>query len=255
MLFDYRASVSDLHLFREEPALWLLKHNPDYLYRTESGYAAQRGHAVEHGLRAMLRFGLDTFNGVKLAQRDFMRRTMLDATTGELPTAPDWEKELANIIGYVEQGAAGMDWAKQQFQLEPRYEAYQHQVEATIDGVRLLGYTDFLFGAHGIDLKSTARLPSEMRDTHIDQMAFYRHTLGVPFSCLYCSPKKWGVYTLTDEQYELGMQRLRLLVRSVKVALSQLSWDQLFDLYPPRDVSSFRWDEKSRFFASNIWKF
>jgi len=242
LLFDYRASVSDVQLFREEPALWLLKHHPDYLYRTESGPAAERGHAVEHGMRAMLRFGMDAATVLPLVQRDYLRRVggQIDGKAGD---------EYANLPGYMEQCAAVI--AK--FELG-KYSTYQMPIKGEIEGVNFLGYADFTFGPSGIDLKSTGRLPSEMRDTHQEQMSFYELMTGIRFACAYVTPKKYAVYTLTDDQYAAGLQRLRALVKSIKTACTNLTWEQLFDLYPPRDPTGFRWDERSRYFANNIWR-
>ena len=253
MLLDIRSSISDLQLYREEPALWLLKHHPDYLYRTGGSPATLRGHAVEHGIRTFTRFfrhGMSVDTAIRFAQRRFLREVP-DAGAPELLK---YEEEFTKVPDYILQACRWLIDNK----LCNGYVSYQHKVEGVIEGIKLLGYTDFVFSdpdgvLHGIDIKSTDRVPSEMRDTHVEQMAFYRLITGQNWSCLYVSTKRAVAHTLTDEQYHVGLARIRSTLKSMKAALALPDWQTLFTIFPPRDLSGFRWDDQARFYASNIW--
>ena len=253
MLLDVRTSPSDLQLFREEPALWLIKHHHDYLYRTGGSAATLRGHAVEHGLRTACRWNMPLAGAIRHAQRLFLRNKP-EGLEGDAH-AP-YDKEFAAVPDYMTQAFDAL----LKRGLIKRYHSYQHKCEGIIGGLKVLGYTDFIFVDDqgeiiGIDLKTTARLPSEMKPNHIEQMAFYRFVTGVSFSCLYVTPKKSAVYTLTDAQYNYGIRKIELAAKAMQIALSLQSWDEVFTLFPPRDLEGFRWDDTARFYASNIWGF
>ncbi len=239
-LFDYRGSVSDIQLYREEPSLWILKHHPDYKYRTKSGAAAQRGLSVEHALAMSWRFNLTLEQATLIACRSFIR------ARGE-PMFPDDLKEYNDIPSYV---STCFDIKKELG--ESKYTAFQKEVVGEIEGVPFLGFIDFQFEGYDIDLKTTGRCPSSMKEPHIEQMSFYQYVTGKPIMCVYSTPKKFDMFTLTEDQYTTGMNRLKSTVRSIKTALGY-DWETLFELFTPRDINGFRWDEKSRFIASNIW--
>jgi hypothetical protein len=253
LLFEVRTSPSDIQLFREEPALWLLKHHPDYLYRTAGSAATLRGHATEHGIRTACRWNMPVEGAIRHAQRLFLRNKPADLEGAQ---HDPYDKEFAALPDYVQQAYGAL----YQRGLIKRYHTFQHKCEAVIEGFKVLGYTDFMFVSEdgellGFDLKSTARLPSEMKETHIEQQAFYEYCTGVRFSCLYATPKKSAVYTLTDDQLHIGIRRMENTLRAMRVALSLQSWEDLFTLFPPREPDGFRWDETSRYYASNIWSY
>lgn len=253
MLFDIRTSPSDIQLFREEPALWLLKHHPDYQYRTGGSAATLRGHAVEHAIRTACRWEMPAPDAIRHGQRLFLRNKPADLQGEEhLP----YDKEFAALDDYIWEAYEFL----QKHEFIKRYHTYQHKCENVIEGIKVLGYTDFMFADEdgqlvGFDLKTTARLPSAMRDTHVEQMAFYEITTGVRFSCLYVTPKKHAVYTITDETLLWGVARMQQTLKAMRIAVSLPSWEDLFTLFPPRDLSSFRWDEGARSHASNIWRY
>jgi hypothetical protein len=242
-------SASSMNLFIAQPALWCAS----YLMkkRTPVGPAAHRGTAIECGVEAGL---FDPEMPVKAAQ-DLALAKYHTLTRGVLiNTDPRVEKEREAVAPSVEVALAEL----RQYGLPDQSTGgRQHKIEVTLDGVPVpvVGYLDLLFPQHGllVDLKSTARIPSEMTDAHRRQGAIYAAAMGnheVRFA--YVSTKKIAVYVLDDVT-----PRIAEVTRTAKAIENLLSLsddgERLTRCFAP-DLSSFYWgDASARRLATEIW--
>lgn len=181
-----RHSPSSLNLFASCPSMFVLEK---VLGRRQPvGAAAHRGTAVEDGVA----FGLDNPDApladcVAVAMKKW--RTLM-----ALNTDPRREKSEDGIPRLVEQGLKalrpyGKPSSKQGF------------ITWQPEGLKypIVGYYDFMFEEHGlvVDLKTSDRLPSEIKSGHARQVALYTSgNLGGRLA--YTTPQKQAVYGLEN---------------------------------------------------------
>lgn len=241
-------SASSLNLFVAQPALWAAS----YLMkkRTAVGPAAHRGTAVECGVEAGL---FDPAMPIEAAQE--MALAKFHSLT-RLSADPRIEKERECIAPSVQVALTEL----RQYGVPDKAEAgRQHKIEVTLPGVPVpaIGYLDLLFPQHGmlVDLKTTARIPSEISDAHALQGAIYaaaKSNHQVRFA--YVSAKKIAVYVL-----ENATEHFSRAVRTAKAIERLLSLSDDSELltrcFAP-DLSSFYWgDASARALAHEIWGF
>ena len=239
-------SASSVNLFISQPSLWcatyLMKR------RTPVGPAAHRGTAIECGVEAGL-FDpeLPVEEAGKIALARFHSLTRLSAD-------PRIEKEREVIAPSV---AVALAELRQYGVPDKPDEGRQHKISYMIEGVPVpvWGFLDFEWPQHGIivDLKSTARVPSEISPPHGRQGAIYAgpgSNREVRFG--YVSAKKITVYALTDIDAHLrsfvsGAQAIERLL-----SLSD-DGEKLTRCFAP-DLTSFYWgDASARALATEIW--
>ena len=240
-------SASSVNLFIAQPALWCAS----YLMkrRTPVGPAAHRGTAIECGVEAgLFDPSLPVAECQKLAHAKFHGLTRLNAD-------PRVEKERAAIDGSVAVALAEL----RQYGLPAKAEDGQRQHKLVVDipgvAVPVWGYLDFFWPDHGIigDLKTTARIPSEISLAHARQGALYtRHGSNLEVRMAYVSPKAIAVYVVADIANHLAsfVQAAQAIER-----LLSLSDDGEFltRCFAP-DLSSFYWgDQSARRIAHEIW--
>lgn len=239
-------SASSVNLFIAQPALWACS----YLMkrRTAVGPAAHRGTAIEAGVEAGL-FDPDMPIAAcqKTAQEKFHTLTRLSAD-------PRIEKERDTIDGSV---AVALAELRQYGVPEAPADGRQHKLDIRLDGipVPIIGFLDFIWPQHGIivDLKSTARVPSEISEAHARQGALYlRHGSNLQCRFGYVSAKKIAVYVLEDPAAHIAsfVQAAQAIER-----LLSLSDDgeKITRCFAP-DLSSFYWgDQSARRIAQEIW--
>lgn len=130
--------------------------------------------------------------------------------------------------------------------------------EAQNDKVDVIGYLDYLYDNGEkqtiVDLKTTARIPSEWSPAHAMQAAFYKRAHGnnpdVYF--VYASPKEEGkdrpfnILKLDDEIYQTYLNRLKDTIKRMSNTL-RLSEDPFVLAESlPHDDTTFYWKgEKS----------
>lgn len=239
-------SASHINLFIAQPAMWaasyLLKK------RTPVGPAAHRGTAIECGVEAGL---FDPEIPVAACQETALAKYH---SLTRLSADPRIEKERDAIAPSVEIALAEL----RQYGVPSKPEdGRQHKIEVTLEGVPVpfIGYLDFRWDQHGIvgDLKSTARIPSEISDAHCRQGAIYtRAGSNAQTRMIYVSAKKIAVYTIENVD-----QHVAQVVRTAKAIenLLNLSDDSelLTRCFAP-DLSSFYWgDASARSLAAEIW--
>jgi hypothetical protein len=239
-------SASHINLFIAQPAMWAAS----YLMkrRTPVGPAAHRGTAIEHGVEAGL---FDPEMPIEVCQELASAKFH---TLTRLSSDPRVEKERECIPASVAVGLAEL----RQYGVPDAAEGVrQHKIELKLAdvGVPIVGFLDFIWGSHGIigDLKSTARIPTEMSEAHCRQGAIYaaaRDNHEVRFA--YVSAKKIAVYALSEPATHLAS-----VVRTAKAIENFLSLsddsEKLTRCFAP-DLASFYWgDAPARALANEIW--
>lgn len=239
-------SASSINLFVAQPAMWCVS----YLMkrRTPVGPAAHRGTAIECGVEAGL-FDPDmpVEECQKLAHAKYHTLTRLNAD-------PRIEKERDAIDDSVAVALAEL----RQYGVPERPEnGRQHKIEVTLESVPVpfIGYLDFRWPQHGIigDLKSTARIPSEISDAHGRQAAIYvRAGSNHQVRMMYVSPKRIAVYPVEDiDRHIAGVTRAARAIENL-LSLSDDA-ERLTRCFAP-DMSSFYWgDAPARALATEIW--
>jgi hypothetical protein len=243
--FDH-LSASSVNLFIAQPALWCAS----YLMkrRTPVGPAAHRGTAIECGVEAGL-FDPDmpVEDCQKVAAEKFHALTRLSAD-------PRIEKERASIAPSVEVALAEL---RQYGIPEKPADGRQHKLDVSIEGVGVpvIGYLDFIWPQHGIivDLKTTARIPSEISDPHNRQGALYlRHGSNLQVRMVYVSAKKLAAYVIDDAPSHIAsfVQAAQAIERLLSLSDDP---EHITRCFAP-DLSSFYWgDQSARTIAHEIW--
>src|SRR5690606_29658042 len=113
---------------------------------------------------------------------------------------PRVEKERATVAPSV---AIALAELRQYGPPEKPEEGRQHKISVSIPGIDVpaIGYLDFRWPDHGIigDLKSTARIPSQISDPHARQGAIYtRSGSNWQTRMAYVSEKKIAVYIVDN---------------------------------------------------------
>ncbi len=243
-------SASNVNLFVSQPALWCAS----YLMKrkTPVGPAAHRGTAIECGVEAGLfdpEMPLEECHKLALKKYDSLTRGVL------LNTDPRVEKERGVIADSVSVALAEL----RQYGIPDKPEdGRQHKIEVMLDGVPIpfLGYLDFKWSSHGIigDLKSTARIPSEVSPPHCRQGAIYTQSSNgnMATRMMYVSAKKIAVYQVDDCARHISeMVRIAKAIEGF-LSLSDDPEKLTRSLYP--DHTSFYWgDASARAVANEIW--
>lgn len=239
-------SASSVNLYIAQPALWCAS----YLLgkRTPVGPAAHRGTAIEAGIEAGL---FDPEMPVEEAQR--IAREKFHILT-RLNADPRVEKERETIDPSV---AVGLAELRQYGVPEKPEGGRQRKLELTIPGVPvpIWGFLDFVWPDHGVilDLKTTARIPSEISDAHARQGALYlQHGSNLQMRFAYVSSKKVAVYVLEDAATHLAS--FVQAAQSIERLLSLSDDGELLTRCFAPDFGSFYWgDASARRIANEIW--
>lgn len=244
-------SASQISLFLDEPALWLLRRF--YGITAEVGPAAWRGSAIEAAMdlrlykrgcsdeecleKAMERFELDA-QGILDDDHEKARQEIPLFLANLLPSLKDWPEPLAR----------------------------QMRIEWWPDGcgIPVIGYADYVFEDGIVDLKTTARMPSfdtstgqiKQKGDHLRQMAIYRASTDKPCTLLYVTPGKAKEpirYQVSDEEHSAALRQVTAAVKAMERLNRQSDPKRIIDLFPPRDLAGFRWDAPSRAKACELW--
>jgi len=239
-------SASSVNLFIAQPALWCCS----YLMkkRTPVGPAAHRGTAIEAGVEAGL-FDpeMPVVEAQRIAAEKFHALTRLSADARI-------EKERETVEPSV---AVALEELRQYGVPEKSADGRQHKLEVTLPGipVPIWGYLDFNWPQHGIivDLKTTARIPSEISDPHARQGALYlNHGSNLQMRFAYVSAKKIAVYVLDDAARH--QTEFVQAAQSIERLLSLSDDSELLTRCFAPDLSSFYWgDASARRLAQEIW--
>lgn len=256
-------SASSLNLARSNLSLWVVQ----YLFgeRGQPSLAMIAGNAVEDGVaHGLFHPGADLEACKVIARDSFMRRTALGGFDPEAR-----EAKLAEIVGYPAEGrrkaAPGMVAtaleALRPYGVPTRPEGHhQSRIEIALEGipVPVIGYKDFAFDDHGldVDLKTTARMPSDMSADHQLQGAIYRQASGNRAQRFCYATKADAVVLELSADAARDAMKAAAGIAHCLMRFLALSADRedLARLTIP-DYGNFRWDATTGARAREIWGF
>lgn len=245
MLID-RHSPSSLNLFAAAPAMWVLERLLGV--KQPTGAPAHRGVAVEEGVT----FGLNN--------PDASLKQCLDVALTKYDTvsalSPDDRREkyrdnIGDMIGRA------LDELRP-YGLPSRTQGF---VEWKPDGLKLpiIGFFDFEWAQHGMiaDLKTTEKMPSEIKIGHARQIALYamQGNNGTNISAVACyvTPKKSALYRL--ENIKEHREALYQIARRVESFLALSDDPEFFKQITVPDLDSFYWtNPAARQLAYEHWR-
>jgi hypothetical protein len=257
-------SASSLNLARHSLALWTIRYLKDVKGRSNMPMYA--GIAVENAVSCgLFNPNMPVSECVHIAVDGFKRKTALGGFDPDQRQA-----KLEEIAGREPEGRKkGFDGmvanalnVLRDYGMPDRPEdgKRQHKVEVYLDGipVPVIGYKDFVFDHHGldIDLKTTARMPSDMSADHQLQGAVYWQASGNR-SQRFCYVTKADCKTLelTPEAAREAIKTATGIAHCLQRFLSLSDDpDELANLTIP-DYSTFRWDDITIGAAREIWGF
>lgn len=232
-------SASSLNTFVAQPAYWTLR----YLlgFKDEGNEKMWRGSAVEAGLDKIL-FGQEN-EAVQAMLNRFEEDAQGEAEDGV-------ERERNSLPAFLENARTALEGTD-------RPVSRQMKIEHWFDGIEvpIVGYTDYEWEDHGLDLKTTHRIPrQEIPSYHARQIGFYSMARKKPFKLLYVSTKDSMMREISLEEAQKNTIYLEGIARSVKRALSVSSDPvEIARLYAP-DFDSFYWNDEAKEEARKIWE-
>jgi hypothetical protein len=221
-------SPSSLALYRAEPHLWCLR----YLHKIpdESDKpAAWRGTAVEAGLDAYL-YGATPEEALVKAQDNFEL-----SAQGEVSEKLDKQRDV--LAACLRSAIAAFDGKH----VTPN--ARQMKVEAWVDGVSIpvMGYVDYTWADHLIDLKTTERRPSKASADHLAQVATYHRALKRQPKLLYAAPSGFAWFEPTEDEVMEAWRTIEMSARALMRMLERTEGPkEASALFAPR-FDDFRW--------------
>jgi len=253
---DY-LSASQINRFLDEPALWVMDQFFDI--KSNAGPGAWRGSAVEAACDLVLFSQADDAAALKAAADRFEQ----DAH-GDLSEEVEKERAalpvyLKNLLPSVRQ--LGMPLTRQS----------KIVLKLPTLDVDIVGYVDYRFPDRLVDLKTTGRMPSldeqgriKDKGDHLRQVAIYERAEGVMPVLCYATPGKPEkgqdrkpplLYAPTREELDASMRMVEAAGRAMQRLLrSNQEPARIAELYPPRDLSSYLWNDSLRKEAATIWR-
>ena len=242
MIAEYeRHSPSSLNLFAASPAMFVLERVLGI--KQPVGAPAHRGVAVEEGVTMGLINLKDTIPScINVALTKF------DTVTA-LSSDPRKEKYRETIPGMVKS-------ALEELRKYGKPSGTQGFVEWKPDGLRLpiVGYYDYAWDEHGMlgDLKTTEKMPSQIKVNHARQVALYAASDNVDARLIYVTPRRLEVYGL--ENVRRHRDALRKIAKAVENFLSLSDDPQYFVTITCPDLDSFYWaNPPARQLAYDVW--
>jgi len=236
-----RHSPSSLNLFAAEPAMWVLERVLGI--KQTVGAPAHRGVGVEDGVTAGLadlKAPLKACIDVALTKYDTLTAMSPD------PRREKYRETIPDMVtaALVELREYGTPSGTQGF------------VEWKPDDIELpiVGYFDYQWDKHGIlaDLKTTERMPSEIKVTHARQVALYATSDNIDARLIYVTPKKLEAYRL--ENIRDHRKALLNIAKTVEKFLSLSDDPKYFVSITMPDVDSFYWaSPQARRLAYEYW--
>lgn len=237
-----RHSPSALNLFAASPAMFVVER---ILQRKQPvGVPAHRGVAVEDGVTKGLKdLRVNELTCVNTALAKY------DTLTAMSPD-PRRDQYRATIPGMVKSALAALrDYGKPT--------ATQGFVSWQPEGLKLpiVGYFDYEWSNHGIlgDLKTTEKMPSQIKVSHARQVALYAQSDNVDARLIYVTPKRLEVYGL--ENVRRHRDALHNIALAVEKFLALSDDPEFFKTITVPDLDHFYWaNPPARQLAYEIWK-
>lgn len=226
-------SPSSLNAWRDSPAFFAAQYCFGLRQTQEAMPAAWRGAATETALASFLH-GSSEEEALERALRQFELEAqgLADDAT---------EKQRGLLPRFCEQTIA----AAKEYQIS-RPNATQLRVEYMISGIEIpvIGYADFCFDHHTLDLKTTERMPSSPSLSHAMQASLYGTARQESETkLLYVTPAKHALYSIDEEQMRGHMRDLERIARAIRATLSKAqSKNELAEMLAP-DFGHYRWSD------------
>jgi PD-(D/E)XK nuclease superfamily len=236
-----RHSPSSLNLFAASPSMFVLERVLGI--KQPVGAPAHRGVAVEEGVTmglVNLKASIPSCANVALTKFDTLTALSSD------PRKEQYRKTIPDMV------KAALEALREYG--EPS--STQGFVEWKPDGLKLpiVGYYDYSWDKHGIlgDLKTTEKMPSQIKVGHARQVALYAASDNVDARLIYVTPKRLEVYGL--ENVRRHREALRKIAKAVENFLSLSNDPRYFiDITCP-DLDSFYWGTPpARQLAYDVW--
>jgi len=235
-----RHSPSSLNLFAASPSMFVLERILGH--KQPVGAVAHRGTAIEAGVAHGLKDETATAaECVKIAEAKY---DLLTAMSGD-HRRDKYRADISDMVqlALLELVPYGVPSDAQGF------------ITWQPEGLRLpiVGYFDFKWEDHGIivDLKTTDRMPSEIKVGHARQVSLYAgdNHKGL---LTYCTPKKCQTYQL--ENIREHRQALHSIALRVENFLALSEDPNFFPTITAPDLDSFYWGSPSaRALAFDVW--
>jgi hypothetical protein len=237
-----RHSPSALNLFAASPAMFTLEKI--LCLKQPVSVLAHRGVAVEDGVTHGLKnpdAKLKDCNDIAFTRYDTLAAMSADERREKCREAiPEMVRQALDELRPY-----GVPSETQKF------------IEWRPEGLRLpiVGYMDYHWADHNIttDLKTTERMPSEVKVNHARQVSLYVTSNNADPRVTYCTPKKCQTYSVENiDEHRKALHQIALRVENF-LALS--SDPQFFiDITVP-DLDSFYWTgSAARQLAYEHWK-
>jgi len=236
-----RHSPSALNLFAAEPAMFVLERIKGIPQTV--GVPAHRGVAVEDGVTAGL---ADLKAPIKACvEVAYAKYDTITALTAD-PRREQYRKNIPDMVeaALIELREYGQPSSTQGF------------VELQDPALKLpiVGYYDYEWAQHGLllDLKTTDRMPSQIKTGHARQVALYAKSDNIDARLAYVTPRKLEVYRL--ENVREHRQALINIAIRVENFLDLSDDPDYFTSITAPDIDSFYWaSPQSRQLAFEHW--
>ena len=223
-----RHSPSSLNLFVASPAMFVLERVKGL--KQVVGVPAHRGVAVEDGVTAGL---ADLAAPVKACiEVAYAKYDLLTAMTPD----PRRDQYRKNIPDMVEAALVEL----REYGTPSKTQGFVELKDASLQ-LPIVGYYDYEWEQHGLllDLKTTERMPSQIKTGHARQVALYAASDNIDARLAYVTPRKLEVYRL--ENIRAHRQALINIARKVEAFLDLSSDPDYFFTITAPDVDSFYW--------------
>jgi hypothetical protein len=242
-MIDYpHHSPSSLNLFAAAPAMWVLEKILGL--KQPVGASAHRGTAVEHGVALGLAHPDQDLNDcIKQAVTRYDTLTAMSADARR-EKCRDGIPEMVSLA--IEELRPYGVPSKLQGLIEWRPDGLKYPV---------VGYYDFYWEDKGVvvDLKTTDKMPSEIKAGHARQVAFYAMSDNMDARLTYVTPKKCQTYQL--ENVREHREALYQIAQRVERFLALSDDPEFFKSITVPDLDSFYWNTPvARQLAYEHWK-
>ena len=231
-------SFSQLTEFAFHRERWALRRI--FGYEFEGSPAMVRGNAVETALYMYLQ-GHDTETAIINMMTEYDENSRL--MTQKVP------EERENLVPLFNEGVERL----KEYAFKLNLIGYQEKVEMDIEGIPLVGYTDFHFEDKTtkedffIDLKTTLRKPTGISYSHAMQQAIYHQGTNAQQKLWYLVCKKSGTefYEFSVDDYQKPMKICNHIVKVMGNFLKKVdTLDDVKDLLIP-NPDDWIWKEEA----------
>lgn len=241
-------SFSQLTEFAFHRERWALKRL--FGYEFPSSPAMIRGTVVESGLNMWLN-GIDADESIKKMLSEY------DENINLLKESKNSE-ERENLVPLFEEGINRL----KEYAFKLNLIGYQEKIEMNIQGIPLIGFTDFHFIDTKtkedvyIDLKTTLRKPNGISNSHAMQQAIYQSSTNCSQKLWYLVCKKSGTefYEFSLDNYKRPMQICEHIVKVMGNWLAKVdSLDDVKNLLIP-NPDDWIWKDEAVYKARmEVW--